>query len=529
MKRARDRKPIVLALVPALALAGPGLAAARAAEARRAAAAPPEGEAAEVEAAGESGARAEVAYAWGLKAFHHGDDREAEARFEEAARLDPDHGTAAYMLGITRLRLGDPKGAAEAIEGSLAAARPPSAPRAAVLTSLGEAQLRSGDAAAAEKSLAAALAAEPDDPNALYLHGLALARLGETDRGRADAERALALDPSLPKVPPAAVAPGTRGELVGTGALPLFEIRLEAAGGHDSNPGVLADDLTAVDPDTGLPIERSDDLATANLRAEIHPFYGKAGWSLGLRLDAYQSFYRDLDALDLGFGQAAFQLAHGKDRLGFVTGPMGYTRVPSGDSRVSFLFQGGAAYSRLDDESYYRVQRLAASLTIREGAGTATQIDADYQDLTYFQSGSAILEPEALNGHLWAIKASQYFFLGRRDRYVRVGLLRGEDDRSLEFFDSAITEGSVELSLPLNRRLVLHLAGAYRKDDRDHGSAPHEETTPAASAALIYPFARHLYLTARGSWIDHEADDALVDDLLGYDRTVATLGVTWHH
>jgi len=519
--------PVVLALV----LAASGLSAPPAAV-DPAASDPPETGAAGGDTAadevGESGARADVAFAWGLKAFNHGDDKEAEARFEEAARLDPAHGTAAYWLGLVRLRLGNPKGAVEAIQRSLSAARPPAAPRALVLTSLGEAQLRSGDAAAAEKSLAAALKEKPDDPNALYLHGLALARLGETDRGRADAGRALSLDPSLPKVPSAAVAPGTGGELVGTGRLPFFEVRIEATGGHDSNPGVLADDLTPVDPETGLEIDRSDTLLTADVRAEMHPFYGKAGWSLGLLLDAYQSFYQDIDGLDLGFGQAAFQIAHGEDPLGFVTGPMGYTRVPTGNSRASYLLQGGAAYSRLDDESFYRVQRLAGSVTLREGAKTATQIDADYQDLNFFQSGSPFIEPETLDGHLWTFKASQYFFLGRRDRYVRVGYLHGEDDRSQEFFDSKIDEGSLELSLPLSRWLVLYLAGAHRGEDRDQGSVPHEEKTSYASVALICPFAPHFYLTARGSWVSHDVQDSALD-FLDYDRTVATLGVTWYY
>jgi len=480
--------------------------------------------AADADAPEESGPRADVAFAWGLKAFNHGDDKEAVARFEEAVRLDPDHGTAAYWLGLARLRSGDAKGAAQAIEKSLAAKRPPSTPKGIVLTSLGEAQLRAGDAAAAEKTLAQALADRPNDPNVLYLHGLALARLGDSEKGRADAERALALEPDLPKVPSAAIAPGTGGELVGTGALPFFEIRVEATGGHDSNPGVLSDDLATLQE-----IDQADSVATAGLRAEIHPFYGQGGFSLGLLLEGFRSFYQDFDVLDLGFGEGAFQLAWGKDPLGFVTGPMGYTRVPAGDATVSFLLQGGVAYSRLDDESFYRVQRLAGSATIREGAVTATQIDADYQDLNYFQTGSILLEPEELNGHLVTLKASQYFYLGRRDRYIRAGFLRGEDSRSSEFFDSTITEWSLETSLPLGRWLVFYLAGAYREDDRDHGSVPHEEKTPAATAAFIVPFAPHFYLTARGSWIDHDVQDVPTLDVLDYDRTVASLGVTWYH
>ena len=481
-------------------------------------------------AGGEGGAAQEVALTYGMRAFQHGEYKDALDRFEEAVRLDPDDGTARFWLGLARLKTGDAKGAAADIGASLQLKRPASVERGRVLSSLGEAQLEAGDAAAAERTLKEAMAANPNDAATLYFHGLALARLGRTEEGRGEAERARQIDPTLPQVPERTVAPGTRGESVETtAALPFFEIRLGAEVGHDSNPAAISDDVTPFDPSTGAVVERADDVGNLDLRAEIHPFYDRAGWSLGLRLHGYQTLHQDLDSLDLTQARGAFSLAWGKDPLGVVTGPMGYTRVPSGDSRVSFLIQGGTAYSELDGDSYVRSHQAAGSATIRESKSTATQVDLHWQDFNFFQStGNPILTGDLLNGHETSLGASQYFYLGRRDRYVRVGGVAGDVRRANAFFSGSFREGTIELSLPLHRRLMLYLSGSRRKDDLDEGQTPHKEETTVAVAALVWAFADHFYLTARGATVRFDEGEPLFD-FLDYDRTLATVGVTWHH
>jgi len=482
-------------------------------------------------AAGDAGesAKSEVAFTYGMRAFNHGDYKEALVRFEEAVRLDPEDGAARYLLGLTRFKIGDAQGAIGDMEASLRLKRGAPLDRVRVLSALGEAQLGAGDAAAAEKVLKEALVESPDDPMALYLHGLALARLGQAEEGRSEAERARGIDSTLPVVPEISVAPGTTGGLVGAAHLPFWEIRLGETVGRDSNPAVLSDELTPFDPDTGAPVDRSDEGSNLDLRLEIHPFYDRGGWSLGLRLDGYQSFHQDLDFLDLGQARGVFQLAWGRDPLGYVNGPMGYTRVPSGESRVSFLLQGGTAYSELDGDSFVRTQEAAGSVTIREGKKTATQVDLDYQEFNFFQVDiNPFLTGEILNGHQTTLEASQYLYGARRDRYLRLAVLAGEIRRSSTFFGGSIREGIVELSLPVHSRLMLYLSGSRRRDDLDENSSPHKEETTSAAAALLWAFADDWYLTARGAKIRHDAGDPPLD-LLDYDRTLVTVGVTWYH
>jgi tetratricopeptide (TPR) repeat protein len=472
----------------------------------------------------------DVALAYGVKAYNHGDLEAATRLFLEAVKADPEDGTAYYWLARSQLRIGDARGAAANIETSLKAKRPPGIEQARLLTELGAAQLQAGNPMAAEKSLSESLILRSGDATALYLRGIAVAALGKTRKGRVEAEKGRKLDPSLPPLPEQAVVSGT-GELLSGSALPLWEVRLTTDYGYDSNPGSFQNGLRAFDPEhPAQRIDGEDGVATGNLRLEVHPFYDKSGWSLGLRTDAYRSWHNDLDLFDLGRWAGIVQLAWGGDPLGYLTGPMGYTRVPQRDSRVSLLFQGGTAYSSLDEEGLSRTHEGAASVTIREGRLTATQIDLDYQDITFFghdQFSSA----EDLSGYEAYLRASQYFYLGRRDRHLRVSALVGESNRDDSTFDSSFLGGGIELSSPLYRRLYLHVAGNWRRDhfDERFDGGGHDETLINATSALVWSCTDHLYLTARGSFLDREVDPETLDSTIGFDRTLGSLGVTFYY
>ncbi|HKY33536.1 MAG TPA: tetratricopeptide repeat protein [Candidatus Polarisedimenticolia bacterium] len=475
-------------------------------------------------------ARAEVAFTYGVAAWQRGDHREALARFEEAVKADPGDGTARHWLGMTRLKLGDARGAAADLQGALDAERPPE-DRARALADLAAARLEAGDAAGAEAAAAASLEARPGDPRAMYLHGMALAALGRAGEGRAEAERARAADSGLPELP-GAIAPGT-GEVVPSQRLPRAEIRIGLEYGPDSNPSGLPDHVTGVfDPNNpSLRLDGGDQVALGTLRGEVHPFYDKAGWSLGLRLDAVQSLHDDMELFDQGQGGVVAQLAWGKDPLGFVTGPMGYTRVPAGSTRASFLFQAGSSYGELDGESYQRVHQGAASVTLREGNRTATQIDFDYRDLSYFQNPVFTFDIRALSGHEGTLRASQYLYLQRRDRYVRVSAARGESRRELEGFNASSFTGGLEAAFPLPANLSFFVSALWREDRFDDlpGGEAHEHETITVLPALIWVFSDHFYLTARGGWIERNVDNEQAALLFEYDRRFASLGVTWYH
>ena len=473
------------------------------------------------------GADAEVSFTFGVRAFNHGELRLAAEQFQEAVRLDPDDGTLHYWLGVTWLRLGQPRRAVDSIMAGLRVARRPQADEWRVRADLGAAQLQAGDTEAAEATLRGVVEERPEDAVSLYLHGLALVRLGQNEAGRARMERARRADPTLPALPRVSAAPG--GELVEARAQPLAEIRIGLLAGTDSNPAILPDGQTGFGPGFQR-VSGEDSVANVELRGEIHPFYDKGGWSLGLRLDGFQAVHQDFDFLDIGQVGGLVQLAWGKHPLGYVTGPLGYARVPYGRSRASILFQGGAETLDIDGDSYVQTDVLAGSVTIQEGERMATQVDLDYADQDY---KSATLDP-FLSGQRTALKASQYFFLGRRDRYVRVGLRAGQR-RASRTFDSSQLEASVELSTPLSARTVLNFAGSWLRDDYDHPESnplsptgePREDQTLTAGITLAWALGNHAYLSGRVTHVDRDSDMAVFDQ--DYDRTIATLGITVYY
>lgn len=430
-------------------------------------------------------ADAEVAFAQGLSAFNHGDDRAAVERFEEAVALDPDHGPAYHYLGLAYLRLGEPTRAAAAFTAALDARRPPWAP--------GE----------------------------------------EVERQLAEARR---LAPG--EVPAEVAAPVYRGEDLGPRVRPRFEGRASLALGGDSNPGLVPADLLAVAPD-GEEVEgaTSDDVANVALRLAYHPFYDRRGWSLGLVAEGRQTLHQDLGFLDLGRARAVVQLAWGSDPLGYLTGPLGYARAPFGDGRMALLVQLGTTYYWLDGSSFFRTDEAALALVAREGRATATQLEADFRQVSAFAGGGA---PRGRSGDEVEAGLSQWFFFGRRNRYLRLGAVAGER-RAGDAFDAQWVAGRGEVSLPFGGRWVLYLSGEVRREEFDRlesnpffpiflAEEARQDRRTRLSAVLVWAASEKLRLTAGLTYIDRETDlGPAVEDLvdLGYERTAFSVGAHW--
>ena len=276
-----------------------------------------------------------------------------------------------------------------------------------------------------------------------------------------------------------------------------------------------------------------DRVADLGLRAAAYPFYGRGsddprrGWSLGLTGQVKAARFQDLDTLNERQWSAAVQLAWGSDPLGYLTGPLGYTRVPFGDSRFSLLLQAGRTDSRVNGDTQLTADEVALTLVAREAVFTATQVELDVQQRDYldgFRKADA-----------WSAGASQLFFLGRRDRYLRLGASRGEEKDGLRH-DTTSLEGRVELALPLTDRVVVQLAGSRRKDESESSlpiSFRYDATTDRVAAALSWEVARHLYLTGRASWSERRSPAPfffLGPVFLGFDnyrRTTASVGFQW--
>jgi hypothetical protein len=437
-----------------------------------------------VPAAGQAGgeqsvAEAEVAFVYGLRAYHHGELDEALRLFREAVAADPGGGTYRYWLGLALLRGGDRAAAARELEASLGAPRPPAVERARV-----------------EADLARA-------------------------RGGAAPETA------------AAAVPGFLGEAVAPSRAPRrFAGRLGAAYGQDSNPVLLDKGVSAFFGGRTVAAEDADTVANLDARLELYPFTGRGGWTLGLLVEGQQSAYSDFDFLDARRLRGAAQLAWGSDPAGFLTGPLGYALVPVGSGRAALLLQGGLVETELDGEGYVSARQAAAALTFRGGRATATLIEVDLQDLDYDGGFAPDLERD---GEQVTAKLSQILYLGRRERYLRLSVRGGERTAGAALEHRFFGAGA-EAAWPLARRLTLQLAGSAREEDYDRpasnpraGGAARSDTVLRADGVLLWQLAAGLRLSLRGSWTDRDSDyvAGVNDPPRDFSRTETAAGLTW--
>lgn len=437
----------------------------------------------------QSTAGAGTALAHGILAFNHEEDEEAAKLFEESVRLDPRQGSAYHWLGLTYLQLGRTREAVDQLQASLKAEYPPAA---------GREQVRA-DLRVAREAL----------------------------------ERAQ-------KSPPAFVDPGHGPVVMSFEELPRWEGRIGLTSVYDSNPGLLSELLplpSAIAPAGEVP---SDMAALLGLRVAGHPFYDRGGWSLGLSFDGNQSLHQDLGVLDLSFARGAASLAWGRSASGIVTGPLGYSRVPSGRGRATLLLQAGGSFSWLDGSSYLRSAEGGLSLAIPEPRLGETRIELSARDLDFDDEDSLPLFRRS--GSEASLGLGQVFLLGGGGRYLRLDLATGET-RAGEAFDSSFDEARAEVSSPLAGRWTLFLLGSLRQDRYEHSESnvadingpPRDDSTWRVVAATVWRIDERLSWTLRGSHARRDSNVVLGgfggigagDPLLDYERTVFSVGFDW--
>jgi hypothetical protein len=446
-------------------------------------------------------ADAELAFTRGVLAFHGGDYEAARAAFEEAVRLAPDDGTARYWLGVTLLDLGRPDEAAAALRAALDSRRPP-ADRAEVRSRLGEAERRV--------------------------------------RGEAGESALVA-------------APGWGGDFAVLPEVPRFDGRLYLGVGSDSNPNLMPDGLVLATPD-GDPVDgaESDTVVLADARLAVQAVDPEAGGgpgrslgrSLGLVLHGAQSLHDKFGYLDLRRLGGVVQLALGKDPLGYATGPLGYARVPFGRSRWTWLLQAGWQTDSLDGHGFDDAFLAGTSLALDEVGtgplGGRTWLGVSYVDRTFDgdPSGSS-KDVLGRSGTELRGELAQYLFFGPRNRYLRLAVATGRRNAGAAY-DASSLEGRGELSLPLAPRATrwtLFLTGAYRQDDYDHAVSnvfaptgePRRDRETRLGGSVAFRVVADLFVSGRVTWIDHRIDTTagFAAPDLSYDRTLATLGLSW--
>ncbi|MFY9824650.1 MAG: hypothetical protein WAM82_24950 [Thermoanaerobaculia bacterium] len=428
-------------------------------------------------------AAAEVALSGGLLAFQAGDYEAAVELLGKAAELNPAEGTPRYWRGLALLRLGRAREAATEIEASLAARHLPEVDRDRALT----------DLAAARKS-------------------------GEGEPR--------AVEP--PEWRPNTGAIDDRG---------LWEGAVGLSAGSDSNPSLLARDLSLPVPGSGsgdlIRGETGEGTGLAGLRLGIYPFHGREGPVLGVALDAGRSFHRDFGFLDLNQVRGTVQVAFGSDSRGSLEGLLGAARVPLGAGRFSALLQAGGTSWQLDGASYLKTLDVAGSLTLGETRDTATRFDLGYSDRT-FSSGE--LGDPRRSGDDLTLQVSQLFYFGRAGRGLRLGALFVDRQAEAPFAEK-IREGNAGVVWPLALRWTVLLEANVRKDLYDHPESnlfqlngrPRSDTTSQTAATVVWSATDRLRLILAGAYTRRTSNVGLGAGLpgLGYRRTVVSLGSSW--
>ncbi|HSS79540.1 MAG TPA: hypothetical protein VLV54_22665 [Thermoanaerobaculia bacterium] len=315
----------------------------------------------------------------------------------------------------------------------------------------------------------------------------------------------------------------------------------------DSNPALLSEDLSLNVPSANRTLrgEVADRAADLDVRLGAYPFWRPAGRSsqLGVTFEGSQSLYHQLKFLNLSDLRAVVHLAWGRTPLGYLSGPLGWTRVPNGTSSVAFLMQGGYTAHLLDGKSYLQVLTGSGAVRWRETRSMATQVDLEVRDLHFAE------EPAAgrRSGQEARLGASQYLYLGREDRYLRVEALAG-DRRAGRPFTGSLWRGGAELALPLTERWSLYLAGTRQKEDFNYPESdlfahfspfdpefqpgvrgtPRRDTVTRAAAALSWSW-EPVQVTARFTYISRDSSLGSTEapNAFDYNRTITSLGLTW--
>ena len=375
-----------------------------------------------------------------------------------------------------------------------------------------------------------------DRASARHWLGLALLRLGREQEARTYLSEAELTSLRNGEAP--------RESLPPVDQRPLWQSRITLASGFDSNPSLLSEELSLPPAPGETPIsgKDSDAVAGLDLRAAYHPLYRPDGWSAQVNLAGRQSFYRDLDFLDLGEVGAAVHFVRGRDPLGHLSGPLGAARAPFGHGRFGTLLQAGVIHYELGDEAFLRVLEAAASLTVRPRREPtseaprvliATRIALDFQDREFFG------EHRARTGEQLAIEVSEIFRFQRSGLDLRLTAIAGDRDAGAAFAESFLA-GSAEVLVPIALGWTLGLSGGWRRDEFDHPQSnlfapadpparPRKDETMSASVALSWDILPRLRWTARATYAERDSSVQLGPSLpdLGYRRTMTTMGLGW--
>jgi hypothetical protein len=407
----------------------------------------------------------DITFAEGVWAFSQGDAPEAIVHFRKALELRPGDGFTRYLLGLSLLRTGDAEEAAKEIAASLEAVPPPPVDRDRVLADLRNARLAAG---------------HDLDPKDLTI--------------------------DLPEVSARAARK----------KIPRWSGFVSLATERDSNPNLLADDLTLPVVPGQLVSGRSDDMSVlADVQARHRPISIPGDWKLGIDLTAGGTFHDKLDYLNLARAGGSFQLSRklGRDWM--------------------LLVRTGAEDIFLDGSDYLRTANAGVSLVYSPTVTDTTRLDLGY---VYRSFADHPLADRHRSGGATSLALRQTRYFGRRDRSVTLGITAADRQARPEF-QRGILSGSIDAALPIAPGLALSISGWLDRESYDdnasnlatpQGGPPRDDRTRGASTTLTFSMTSHLQARIRGSYSRRSSNIEVGNGVdLGYRRSVVGAGLSW--
>lgn len=319
--------------------------------------------------------------------------------------------------------------------------------------------------------------------------------------------------------------------------------RATAAIGGDSNPTLRSESLQRVSNAQLASGSDSNGLSSLGLRVDysalprrvLRPSNTARSLRLSLSLDANQSLHQDPDRLDRTDLRAVGHLSWGGDPSGYLVGPKGYAWVPMEERFLSVLIQGDISLTLLDADSQRRGSGGSIALAVRPQRWGQTQLDLTFEETDFFANARAREERES--GHETAFEVGQYFFLGSRSRYLRLGWGRGQRNAGADF-DTHFTTAALDVAMPITQRSTFFFGARLRQDEFDSAAASAAATpqrrrtdeTWTGTAMLLYALGPRLHLFARAQNGQRDSNVHVApgdEDFFDYKRTAASLGLTW--
>lgn len=363
--------------------------------------------------------------------------------------------------------------------------------------------------------------------------GLAYQAAGRDADARRELDIAARLDPSL------TVAPGGPGpslfapEAAIPGPAPRFAGWASFSLGTDSNPTLLNEDLTTFPPGFDPVVGgTSDTMTRLDLQGHIRLAGTNSTVSPEIVVRAAQVRYQELDFIDGGRVEGRFQVAGGRTPDGLVRGPLGTGRLAVGNSAVAWLAQVSASRDRLGGETWADTRAASGVVSVRTGGVGRLEGNVLLRNLELVDDPG---EPFTMGGRVTSFGLRQQFYLGRGDRFVRVGVTSGRRDAG-DAYDADILHVGADLVLPLgtDRGFFGVSLASGREEFKDEASNPsagvREDDLRSITLVLSVRVAPRVYVSGRLARVTREtnlgADIPGFPDY-GYERVLTTAGITW--